>query len=108
MNPIVITGMLAVAVASVAVMAELSGEQARHAAAAERMAGMHSERIREEASLSVRDGRLVVENSGTVGIRILEVRTVDDRGLIESRHPVDVAVAPAGEADLGPAPPGAP
>ena len=95
MNPLVITGILAVTVASFAMMVSFSDEQMRHSDMSERMAEMNAQRVREDVSAVLAGEQLSLENTGPVPVLIKEIRVLDGSGHIVSRQKTDVAVSTA-------------
>lgn len=93
MNPIVIVGILAVTISAAAMMISFSSQQVRYSDDVSRISDMQAQRLAEEVSVRMGpDGVLHVENTGSVPIRIKEIRVLDDSGRITSRHVTDEAV----------------
>ena len=103
MNPILITGALAVAAASAGMMASFSADHAEYARAVERASAMQSDRLREQLSVEAGpDGGVSVFNSGTVPVTILEVRSIGPDGRVAWSEPVSVRVGPGRSAEVIP------
>ncbi len=82
MNPIVILGVLAVAVASISMMISFSDEQVRYSDTTQRTAEMQAQRLQEQAAVTIQDGELRLKNMGSVPIHIREIRILDDSGFV--------------------------
>ena len=97
MNPMLVTGVLAVAVASAAMLASFSADHAEYSRSVERASAMQSERLREQVLVERGPGGQVsVSNTGTVPVTVLEVRTVGGDGQVGAREQVRVRI-PAGQ-----------
>lgn len=96
MNPILITGALAVAAASAGMLVSFSADHAEYSSSVERASAMQSERLREQVLVERSGGKVSVMNTGTVPVTILEVRVVDEDGRVTLQEPVRVRV-PAGQ-----------
>ena len=96
MNPILITGALAVAAASAGMLVSFSADHAEYFRSVERASAMQSERLREQVLVEQSGGKVSVTNTGTVPVTILEVRTVDEDGRVTLQESVRVRV-PAGQ-----------
>ena len=95
MNPIVIAGIMAMAVLSSAMMISFSDGQVRHSNTAEQVSNMQAERVQERLLVTSRDGQLLLENTGSVTVHVKEIRVLDGDGQIISRQKADVAVPAA-------------
>lgn len=95
MNPLVITGILAVSIASFAMMVSFSDGQIQYSNVSERVADINAQRVREDMSPSLSGGQLYLENTGSVPILVKEIRVLDDSGHIVSRQKTDVAISTA-------------
>ncbi len=82
MNPIVILGVLAVAVASISMMISFSDEQVRYSDTMQRTVEMQAQRLQEQAAVTIQDGQLWLKNTGPVPIHVREVRILDDSGSV--------------------------
>ena len=80
MNPILVTGSLAVAAASAGMLVSFSADQAEYSRSLETASSMQSERLREQLSVERGPGGVSVRNTGTVPVTILEVRDRGRRG----------------------------
>lgn len=100
MNPILVAGALAVAAASAAMMVSFSAEQAEQWRWAERASQMQSERLREQVLVEGGPESVLVRNTGTVPVTILEVRTVEPDGRVSAQKSARVTVAPGQSAYL--------
>ena len=100
MNPLVITGILAVVIASAYLMISFSTEQVRYSGVIEQTSTMQTERLREEAVLSIQDGQLLLENTGSVPIQIREIRLLDNDGRIILRQETDRRILSAQTLDM--------
>lgn len=101
MNPILITGALAVAAASAGMLASFSADHAEYSRSVERASAMQSERLREQILVEESGGKISVVNTGAVPVTVLEVRTVDGDGRVTSQERVRVPV-PAGQSAVIP------
>ena len=95
MNPLVIVGVVTVSLLAAGMIVSFSGDQLRYSQTAERIAGMQSERTREELDATYEDGRITLDNPGSVPVRIVEIRILDDDGHITHQKKIDDTVAPA-------------
>ena len=100
MNPLVITGILAVTVASVALLISFSNEQVRYSGVIERTSTMQVERLQEDVTVGIRDGQLVLKNTGPVHVQIMEVRLIDEEGNVVMRQKVNHTILAAQSADV--------
>jgi len=97
MNPLVITGIMAMTVLVSVLMISFSDGQIRYSQTAQKVSNMQAERVREDVSVSLQDdGLLLLENTGSVPVRIVEIRVLDGDGQVVSRQKADVPVSPAG------------
>ena len=94
-NPIVIAGIMAMAVLSSAMMISFSDGQVRHSHTAEQVSNLQAERVQERMSVTSRDGQVIFENTGSVTVHVKEIRMLDGDGQIISRQKADVAVPAA-------------
>ena len=101
MNPILVTGSLAVAAASAGMLVSFSADQAEYSRSLETASSMQSERLREQLSVERGPSGVSVRNTGTVPVTILEVRTVGDGGQVTSQDQVRLRI-PAGQSALLP------
>jgi len=102
MNPLVITGIMAMTVLVSVLMISFSDGQIRYSQTAQKVSSMQAERVREDVSVSLQDdGRLLLENTGSVPVRIVEIRVLDGDGQMVSRQRTDVPVSPAGSDTAG-------
>lgn len=93
MNPIVITGMLAMAVFSVALMITLSNEQVRYSHTVEAASEAQSQRLREEMAAVLAGSQVLVENTGPVRITVKEIRVLDSDGYVVHAQKADSDIA---------------
>ena len=97
MNPILVTGSLAVAAAAAGMLVSFSADHAEYSRSVELASAMQSERVREQLSVERGPGGEVsVRNTGAVPVTILEVRTVGPGGQVTSQEQVRLRV-PAGQ-----------
>jgi len=83
-------------------MISFSDGQIRYSQTAQKVSSMQAERVREDVSVSLQDdGRLLLENTGSVPVRIVEIRVLDGNGQMVSRQRTDVPVSPAGADTAG-------
>ena len=94
-NPIVIAGMLVIAVFSAAMMMTLSGEQARYSRTVEITSEVQSQRIHEELDADLRGDNILVENTGPVDLRIKEIRIIDPDGQMRYMQKIDLDLSAA-------------
>ncbi len=95
MNPLVIVGVVTVSLLAAGMIVSFSGDQLRYSQTAERIAEMQSERTREELDATYGDGRITLENPGSVPVHIVEIRILDDDGHMIHREKADSTIAPA-------------
>lgn len=82
MNPIVIMGMVVVAVFFTALMLTLSDEQILYSHTVEETSEIQSQRLHEEMHAVMDRGQILVENTGSVRITVKEIRVIDDDGFV--------------------------
>ena len=96
-NPILVTGSLAVAASAAGMLVSFSADHAEYSRSVELASAAQSERIREQLSVERGpDGEVRVRNTGAVPVTILEVRTVGAGGQVTSQEQVRLRV-PAGQ-----------
>lgn len=95
MNPLVITGILAVTIASVATMLSFSNEQIRYSDTTEQISAIQAERLQENVQVGTGDGTLQLKNAGPIPVTIKEIRLLDDDGQIILRQSVDQQISAA-------------
>ena len=95
MNPLVITGILAVTVSSVALLISFSNEQVRYSGVIEQTSSMQVERLQEDVIVGMREGQLVLKNTGPASVRIMEVRLIDGEGDVIQRQKTDYTILAA-------------
>lgn len=102
MNPILVTGALAVAAASAGMLVSFSADHAQYSASVERASSMQSDRLREQVEVERGPGGEVrVRNTGAVPVKILEVRTIDADGRVSWSAPAEVYIPAGGSAAAG-------
>ena len=93
MNPIVITGMLAMTVSAAVMMISFSNDQIRYSESTQKISEIQTQRISEEMILTTTDsGQIEVKNTGTVPVQIREVRIIDDQGHVTFRQKADQTI----------------
>ena len=101
MNPILVTGSLAVAAAAAGMLVSFSADHAEYSRSVELASAAQSERLREQLSVERGPGGEVsVRNTGAVPVTILEVRTVGGGGQVTSQEQVRLRVPPGQSAAL--------
>ena len=98
MNPLVITGILAVVLVSSAMMVSFSGKQLEYSNTSEELSSMQVQRVQEELQVTVHnDGQLKLANTGPVPVRVVEVRMLDNDGNIVTRQKTDITISSSDE-----------
>lgn len=85
MNPLVIIGILAITISSVALMLSFSQDQIEYSQTTERVSSIQAQRLQEKitissdlSSLESDSHQLTIKNVGTIPIEIKEIRIIND------------------------------
>ena len=91
MNPIVIVGILALAILTAIMMVSFSNDQVRQMHTTEKVSTIQVERLREEVSATTakKGDHIQINNTGSIPIRLKEIRILDDNGHITYREKID-------------------
>jgi len=101
MNPLVITGTVAIAVLASAMLATYSDLQLEHSHTSQQVSNIQAQRLQEDVSVEIRDDRIILENKGPVPVRIMEIRIIDDDGHVVAQQKSDLRVAVAAQETQG-------
>lgn len=88
-NPLIITGILTMAIAVTAMMLSFSTQQVQYSKTVEQASTLQAQRLAEDLEATMNGKQIQIKNTGSNSIQIKEIRILDDTGRVIITQKVD-------------------